>query len=485
MMLTPASRLRLYGTVAGLVAIWLGLLVARGDLLLPSLVAAVLTAVIVARVQPVPLIPLMLGFLLFGYFAGNRGFAQLTLVAGLPLLPGEAVLLVAGGILLWQSARTHTLPVRADPLNLTILAWMIVGAARVAFDLRAHGLMALRDFATIYYASYFFVAQAAARDPASHRFLLGTLRGAAIALLPIYGLFTVAPEFFVNTLTVRGAPLVFFKDDLAGTFLAAGAVLFYFRHEETGRWWPVGLSLTFSAATIATSNRASMLGLLAATAWLALRRRWRFAVLQAAGAAVAIVAVLLGAAALEIPWQRTPVYGLYERVASLADPAGNRTYVSLDSANKGDNNRFRLIWWRAVVDETIAGNPYVGLGFGYDLADRFRREYYPEDNDDFTARSPHNILLTIFGRMGLVGLATFLAVVTVLARKTWQALGAMSPAVPLWCAGWTILVSACFGVVLEGPMGAIVFWILIGLAHGQAQAVADETASHAALPTTE
>jgi hypothetical protein len=33
----------------------------------------------------------------------------------------------------------------------------------------------------------------------------------------------------------------------------------------------------------------------------------------------------------------------------------------------------------------------------------------------------------------------------------------------LWACVWTILVSACFGVVLEGPMGAVVFWSLLGI----------------------
>jgi hypothetical protein len=32
------------------------------------------------------------------------------------------------------------------------------------------------------------------------------------------------------------------------------------------------------------------------------------------------------------------------------------------------------------------------------------------------------------------------------------------------------MVSACLGVVLEGPMGAIPFWIMLGLAHHAANA---------------
>jgi hypothetical protein len=32
---------------------------------------------------------------------------------------------------------------------------------------------------------------------------------------------------------------------------------------------------------------------------------------------------------------------------------------------------------------------------------------------------------------------------------------------------WAIFGSACFGVVLEGPMGAIVFWTLLGVANAR------------------
>jgi hypothetical protein len=34
-----------------------------------------------------------------------------------------------------------------------------------------------------------------------------------------------------------------------------------------------------------------------------------------------------------------------------------------------------------------------------------------------------------------------------------------------WSVSWVMLASACFGVVLEGPMGAILFWTSLGLAN--------------------
>jgi CHASE3 domain sensor protein len=40
-----------------------------------------------------------------------------------------------------------------------------------------------------------------------------------------------------------------------------------------------------------------------------------------------------------------------------------------------------------------------------------------------------------------------------------------------------ILVSACFGVVLEGPMGAVVFWTILGLASATSAAEQEQRAA--------
>lgn len=148
---------------------------------------------------------------------------------------------------------------------------------------------------------------------------------------------------------------------------------------------------------------------------------------------------------------------------------------------KSDNNRFRTMWWRAVASETLAQNPAFGLGFGYDLARGFLQEYSPDLTEEFTARSPHSILMSAFGRLGFAGLAVFAGFCGVLAVRTWRVMrdpAAAPLALGLWSSLWVILLSACFGVVLEGPMGAVVFWTLLGLANAPSPA-ADETDSPA------
>src|SRR6185369_597805 len=100
---------------------------------------------------------------------------------------------------------------------------------------------------------------------------------------------------------------------------------------------------------------------------------WRFALVQAAaGVAVALV-LLLVAQVGNVSWKTTPLLESFERIVSLSDPLGQRSYVGEVTAAKGDNNLFRLVWWRAAVAETVEGNPWLGLGFGHDLAERFVR----------------------------------------------------------------------------------------------------------------
>jgi hypothetical protein len=174
--------------------------------------------------------------------------------------------------------------------------------------------------------------------------------------------------------------------------------------------------------------------------------------------------------------KQTAVYSTYEHALSIFDLSGTGTYVNQESGDPGLNNRFRWTWWNTVFKDTAAQNPVFGLGFGYDLAARFLVEYELLGAEDFTTRSPHSMIMSVFGRMGAVGLAAWLAVavsMSVLTRRCFMA--GDFDAIGLVCIAWVLWFSACVGVVLEGPMGAVVFWIVLGLANrGLGEQKADE-----------
>ena len=481
--MTPLWRDRLFAGLAAVLSIWLGFGLADGSYAWPVFAAAIALGAILHRLVGVPLDALALGGLLVGYLVGNRGFAQLMLVPGFPLLPAEFVLLVLGGIRLFQCALARTLPWRPDPLHYVLLVWIAFGSVRALFDVRTHGLLAVRDFAMVYYVAFFFFAQHLAADARVRTFLLRCLLAGSVGLPFLFLLSETFPEFFLGTLTFRGVPLIYFKGDLAPTFINVAALLLYLLPPPRHRLWTRPLATVLVLWVLAGDNRASMLGAAGMLAWMAFSPFRRFTWIQVGAASLGLL-LFSGYAALSgHTWAERRLEAMGDRALSILDVSGQFSYRAEESAIRTDNNRFRWVWWRTVAEETLATNPALGLGFGHDLARGFLQEYNPDMAEDFTARSPHNILVTIFGRLGFVGLALFLVFLLLLFARTRRVVrdpGADPTAVALWVAVWPIAIAACFGVVLEGPMGAVLFWTLLGLAQAASTDPSAATAASAA-----
>lgn len=472
----PRLRTTLVTAIASVTAVLLGFAIADGSYFWPMAITVVLVATILVRLTPVPPDAILLGGIIVGYIVSNRGFAQLSPVSGVPLLPAEIALAVA---VAWRGimcAFQRQLPFRLDALNSAVLAWLILGTARVLFDVGPHGLMAVRDYAMIYYAGFFFLAQHMARNPYTAGYLHGCLLAAVAVLLPLYFLFVSFPSFFLQQLTVKGTPLIYYKDDIARIFLVVGSFLLFHWASGRQRYWAWPLAVAMFVYVAGGDNRASLVAGILTCGLLLAARRWHFPALQAGATAVGLLLVVILAGVFANDWAERKLAGVGDRLASLTDIHGTGRYVSEDSFNKGDNNRFRFVWWRNVAEETWQTNPVFGLGFGADLAGGFVQEYYPNAGEEFNTRSPHNIFLTIFGRMGLAGVAVWVVFCFILLRRTWFSLRHREDPVSwsFWASAWVVLLSACLGVVLEGPMGAVIFWTLLGLAHAR-DAAAEET----------
>ena len=414
---------------------------------------------------------------LFGYIVGNRGFAQFLIVPSLPIPPAEGALALAGLGLLVRSLVARRGPVRLDALNIAVLLWMAYGTGRLPLDIRNYKLMALRDFALIYYAAFFFIAQRLASFEPSYRLLR---RGIDLAFLVLpFAVIAnrLAPGFFLTTLTFNGSPLLFHKSDLISMYLVAATLWFWARRERGGsRLWLVAAALSLLLGATTESPRAALVaGAVMTLAWLLARR---FALLGFLATTTAIALSL----ALPIELMRgtaldqTHVYELYERTVSLVDWGGHHTYRNADSATVTDNNQFRIVWWKSVIAETLEANPVFGLGFGYDLAARFLVNYDWIEIEDFSTRSPHSVLVTTFGRLGAVGLSLFLIAglaIVASARGSFARLDYETMA--WWTVAGTVGVSAAFGVVLEGPMGAVLFWTALGIGHQRRVLAAEES----------
>jgi hypothetical protein len=462
----PRIRLILYTVLGAALGVVIGVHVAGENYGLAILVVLLSGWLVLAKTSAAPPDAWLLAVVLVGYLVGNRGFAQIQPAEHVPLLPAEAVLLVAIPALAVRTALGRAFPFRRDFLNYAILAWMAVGAFRLPLDMNRYGVMALRDFATIYYASLFFIAQAFGASEATDRLLRRALTIAFLALIPAVICTIVAPDFLLQHLTLRGIPIIYHKSDLIATSLAAGFFWLWTRWDRSRHYrWLVAASASLLLIGVMASPRAGMVAVGVTTVLWLLMGRWRMLAFQVCLVAVASVVSLVATSFARRDIRTSIPYSMYEHAASLFDPAGTGTYVNTESGDLGGNNQFRLIWWRDVIEDTLAQNPTLGLGFGADLSTRFLADYDLLSDETFAARSPHSMIVTIFGRMGILGLAAWIAVSAGVGLLVWRLLrsgdadgvGFASVIVVVW-------LSACVGVVLEGPMGAVVFWTVLGLA---------------------
>lgn len=479
--MNPRLKQALIMVAAAPVAVWLSMDLASGDYFWPALATALALGLVLSRLLRLETDVILVGLVVIGYLVGSRGFAQVTLVRGLPLLPAEVAL---GAALAWRGVRCafeRRLPFTRDALNWAVLAWVVLGGARIGFDVAQYSFVALRDFAMVYYALFFFLIRHMAQENGARNYLLGCVLTGCIGLVLVYPLTISFPAFFARQLVLNDAPLVYHKEDLVQTFFAAGGVLLFHWARGRQRYWAWPLTSLVFLLALTSDVRAAMVGGVIAMAVLLLARRWNFAAVQGSLAVLGLTALLLFAQLPGDTWAGSKLDTLVARVATIfrIDAPG---VAPTTMSYKVDNNRFRLVWWRSVGLEVWNTNPLFGLGFGHDLAAGFLRDYDQELGEEFLARSPHSIAVSALGRMGLVGAAVWLWFCIAFARQGWRGLQSNDEfSWGTWGALVVVLVSATFGVVLEGPMGAVPFWVLLGLASVQNDAAAAEkTASGAA-----
>jgi O-Antigen ligase len=462
--------------VPGLViAIWLATKTGEGDLPVPTyfLIGVGLLVAVKIFTKRIRLEALVLGILLFGYIVGQSGFGHFSFSPRRGIYLGEIGLMICLAALFMRRAFTRERLVPASGLAWAIFALIIVGGFRFIYDYRhsVNGIDVIRDFATIYYAFFFFITFTICRHPGSRLFLQ---RSITVALA--CAIFICPPSWFVpslyNYFVIHRQPFIAPRGDLTGSFMGFGCILFYLNGQTKGhvmRW--TLLSFAAFVAFLIPLSRATFLGFAAAVIILMLSGQAKFLLRVAIFCVIGIMTLTPLLLAVKTTGEETYVTQLRDKILSIIEPFGTKhTFASEVGENAAGNNEFRAAWWKSVIDETNDKSPLFGLGFGYDLAKRFLISYTAVNPYEFDTRSPHSILLTIYGRMGIVGILSFAIVVFYILRSSLRCAAAIrrgkTPAtdIALWCGVVAILVTSCFGVMLEGPMAAIVFWSLLGMA---------------------
>jgi O-antigen ligase len=458
-----------------LLALWLATKTGEGDLPVPVyfLIGVVILVGVKVFTKRIRLEALVLGVLLFGYIVGQSGFGHFSVSPRRGIYLGEIGLTMCVATLFMRRAFTREKLVPANSLAWTIFAFIAIGSFRFLYDFRdsIDPVVVVRDFATIYYTGFYFIAFGICRHSGSRLFLQRMITIALICAIFVSGVFFVVPSVF-NYFLVHGRPFIEPRADLTGSFMGFACICF-FLNSQSGRHFIGWTALSFAAfvALLLPLSRATFLGFAAAVIILVLSGQAKFLLRVFVFLVIGIMILTPVVLAVKSTGEATYVTKLRDKILSTVDPFGNkRSFASDVGEASAGNNEFRAAWWKSVIDETNDKSPLVGLGFGYDLAKRFLQGYTLVNQYEFDTRSPHSIILTVYGRMGLIGILSFALVVFQILRSSLRCAAAIrrrkTPAldIALWCGVVGILVTSCFGVMLEGPMAAVVFWSLLGIA---------------------
>lgn len=410
----------------------------------------------------------LLLFGLVGYATMGRGFAYWGVP---PLYVGELLLLTGVLVLLLRGDLRALLTM---PLTWMVLVFMAVGAAATLPYLGQYGVDALRDAASWGYATFALVVSGllVRRD-----FVVGALHW-YVRLVPVL---TLGPALALGVILLAGPrlPLVPLSDvpilNHKGGDVAvhvAGLLAFILlglhrrfglvRSDATGArewwWWTLWIAAWLTTLTV----RAGFITLaLVGALVLVLRptaRWWRLAVL------VAFLGLVASAFEVELTLGRD---GRPISTESILVMVGS-VVGSVEDGDFDGTRRWRLLWWRDIVDYTVFG-PYfwTGKGYGINLADEDGYQVW----EDGSLRSPHNAHVTFLGRSGVPGLVAWLVLNVALAASLYRAFRRRASEgeeawarLNLWLlAYWLAFISnATFDVYLEGPPGGIWFWCLVG-----------------------
>ncbi len=459
---------------APLIALSAGALAARSLLL--SLIVVLplcfLAAGLAARHSP-RLLGLYLGALLAGYAFLDRGFAY---AGASPIFVGEIGLFVALFALLPAIASA-----RLSPIHWLLLAFIGFGALRTLPFLGTYGLDAPRDGVLWAYALVALAISLAGSRGGLERAVAWYRRLLPAWLVAAPGLFVLAAVVGerLPTWPGSGGPILSIKGGDLGVHAAgAGAFLLVGLYQRAGSrasfhetllWVPWLAVAGLAAAASRGAGVAIALGLIAgvvaarppgpATAARAVR-------LSVIGGLLMLVFIIINPSLNLAPGRTFTPRQLVDNVTSIISTGSDD---SAAAERQQGTKEFRLTWWGEVAHYTFNG-PYfwTGKGFGVNLA----------DDDGFqvtldkSLRAPHNSHVTILARMGVPGLALWVALQSAFAflllRAIRRARAGSDPFLvqagswlfAMWVA---MMVNTSFDPYLEGPQGGIWFWAVIGL----------------------
>ena len=401
-------------------------------------------------------------FILLGYGVIGRGFANLGFA---PFYVGEIVLSV-GLLAMLRSGSLGKL--FTFPVSKMLGAFVVWSLLMTLPQIPEYGVFALRDGALWGYSLFgLIVASMMVSSPAVFRWILLRYRTFCVVFLALAWLmFVVMTSEVAKGFKLPGSSVDFFESK-GGDLLVhlSGIAAFIAVGMSRQRWIFVPL-LLFNLAILLISKRAGMLAFGAAFILLLVLNPPKMKLSAIVFACMfSTTAILLINPKIDLGHGRIiSVEQLTDNVVSTFDNSASSTLETTKS--------WRLDWWSDIIGYTFGGRHFLfGKGYGINLA---TDDGYQVLGDD-ALRSPHNAHMNVLARSGVVGFGLWLAV-----HLTWffslfkACIEARRRSMPNWhgifaflLAYWSaFMVNASFDVFLEGPMGGIWLWSVIGFGIG-------------------
>lgn len=348
-----------------------------------------------------------------------------------------------------------------------VLLYLLLGAVNLLRGFSTYKMFALRDSAIVYYSLFIFVVLEVFTDMKKFRVLIRILLLSGIIGLAI-GIICFSGYRLSNLPYLKH--MKFDPLSMYYSFLMIGIFCLYpfVRTNKTKVLLVILFCIAF-VEVIIFGYRSAWLGLIGAFSFIFFKMKGeKYRIISKFAASTFIIlpllVILIGAS---LYLQQGKFDYFLSKAAWLFHPTTKRT-VAADTVN------WRLELWKQAIVKGSESHLLFGSGFGkgFEFTGRIAGVYLAQVTG-FGVESritfPHNGYVTIFYKMGIVGIVSFLVInlhfflkgLKFLKRRTDPFKKHLMLTILACFIFWNIM--SCFFVVLECPHMGIFLWIIIGL----------------------
>ncbi|NIJ54972.1 O-antigen ligase family protein [Dyadobacter arcticus] len=402
-------------------------------------------------------------YLLMGYLLIGKIYATLH-IPFTPVYIGEIFLLI--GLL---KLRNKALDMRRFYF---IIIFILIGLINLAINVSTYKLEAVRDFAMIYYSLFFIIGYYNISEKSLHKLRI-TLLNCIKYVVPSLLLIRIIKSLFqptLNEFTYESVALFATKSGDIQVYLVLFMTLLISNSKSKIIKYKNFYYLMCGALLISTAslNRGGFVAF--SFALLIGFRHFNFHQ-KISSFYILIFAVFIIFSGVEIADVRPDSRGRQISITQLRENI--ISLFSSDTNNAGrtqGTKKWRMEFWSTLIGE-VTENPntmWLGLGLGPNLLSQFEQFAVDDEDSERKTKHPHNYTINIFSRLGIIGLFGWLFVLFCFFRQAIPML-LFSKKRPTLAWSFTLLVIAGlinsnFDVYLENPMGAIIFWVSMGIA---------------------